>query len=183
MPTAQLDMTDQLRCPQTEVYLTRLATAMKELTRVISLLRPILPIVKQVLNYLDHIPGVDCDLYNLMKPFNFPYLYTLQEDQMICQDTQVDRVLNRFNKVQVVMYMGDKVRNMVKDRLKPRGRDGEEKFDRAFKKKLKLSIMSTTSTMAGEDHHGLVCIRGRRRGGGWSVGQIKAQKHLCLCFV
>ena len=98
MPTENSEMMDELRCEETGAYRPRLAAAMKESSKVVSLLKPILPIVNQVLKCLDEVPGVDHDLYNLMKPLKFPYLCNLQEDQLICQDKEVEKFLNRFNK-------------------------------------------------------------------------------------
>ena len=36
----------------------------------------------------------------------------------------------------VTMYMGDNTSRMVKDKVKPWGRDGEEKFNRVFSKNI-----------------------------------------------
>ena len=62
MAMARSEMLEELRCERTGAYHPCLAAAMKETTKVFSLLKPVLPIVSQVLKCLEHIPGVDCQL-------------------------------------------------------------------------------------------------------------------------
>ena len=59
MPTENSEMIDELRCDETGAYRPRLAAAMKESTKVVSLLKPILPIVNQVLKSFDDVPWVN----------------------------------------------------------------------------------------------------------------------------